>query len=102
MGRVRGDLRAALVRNVEKLRWSLQQAADASFRSFQGELDRHLDGLKTATADAVQLALRRREDESSDRADQITARMRVRDLIRRLRLAHSATDADDRAVPENV
>ena len=79
--RARRDLEAALVRNVEKLRWSLQQAAEESVRSFQASLDRHLDTLKGSTADAVSLALQRRQNESAERSAQIAARERVRGLL---------------------
>jgi GTPase Era involved in 16S rRNA processing len=102
LARVRRDIEAALVRNVEKLRWSLQQAAEASFRAFQVELDRQLDSLKTATAEAVRLALRRREDESSDRSAQITARSRVRELLSRIRGTQAALGAARPSVPENA
>lgn len=80
--RVERDLKVALVRNVEKIRWSLQQAIEASVRSFQAQLDRQLEEVRAATADAVDLALQRRRDRASDHQAQIRSRERLRVLFR--------------------
>jgi GTPase Era involved in 16S rRNA processing len=82
--RLRKDLEVALVRNIEKMRWSVQQAIEDSIRTFQASLDRQLGELKASTADAVQLALDRRRSESAERRDQVGARMRIRTLLSEL------------------
>ena len=79
--RVERDLKVALVRNIEKIRWSLQQAIEASVRSFQAQLDRQLEEVRAATADAVDLALQRRRDRASDHETQIRSRERLRVLF---------------------
>jgi hypothetical protein len=79
--RVERDLKVALVRNIEKVRWSLQQAIEASVRSFQSQLDRQLEEVRAATADAVDLALQRRRDRASDHETQIRSRERLRILF---------------------
>jgi hypothetical protein len=79
--RVERDLKVALVRNVEKVRWSFQQAIEAGVRSFQSQLDRQLEEVRGATADAVDLALQRRRDRASDHEAQIRSRERLHVLL---------------------
>jgi GTPase SAR1 family protein len=103
--RVERDLKVALVRNVEKVRWSLQQAIEASVRSFQAQLDRQLEEVRGATADAVDLALQRRRDRASDHETQIRSRERLRVLFLGLAPAAAASvDVPDYAAqaPEDA
>lgn len=79
--RIRKDLDAALTRNIETLRWSLQQAVEESVRSFQSALDVLLNALKASTADAVALAVQRRREHRTELSDQIAARVRARTLL---------------------
>jgi hypothetical protein len=59
-------------RNVENLRWSILQNMDESFRGFRARLDQQLDETIGSIRQAIELAQRRRHDQSESISNEVT------------------------------
>jgi GTP-binding protein EngB required for normal cell division len=71
--RVREEIDAVLVRNVENLRWAMRQNADDAFRDFGTTLDERLRDSIELTQGAMREALNRRQEQTGHAEQAIDA-----------------------------
>jgi GTP-binding protein EngB required for normal cell division len=99
MRRVRHQIDALVVHNVENLRWAVLQSVEDAFRRYALEFDQRLQETISATTSAIQTAMKKRNECQNEVAPELR---RLEDAAQRLRclqtnLEYGETLREDRA-----